>query len=112
MVVKVIDNKREKERHQTLYFGERKTIIRNPKNELKTGPWLAMLRHLGISTGFRFCRRIRRTAACRLHGPVGQKLANGWRRGSALRCEWPRPTALRIAISSATRSRLWELFPL
>lgn len=35
--------------HQTLYFGERKTVLRNPKDELKTGTYHAMLRQLGIS---------------------------------------------------------------
>ena len=44
-----IDKKRGKGSHQTLYFGERKTIIRNPKDELKTGTYHAMLKQLGIS---------------------------------------------------------------
>src|SRR5262249_34577257 len=43
------DKKRGKGSHQTLYFGERKTIIRNPKDELKTGTYHAMLKQLGIS---------------------------------------------------------------
>jgi len=38
-----------RESHQTLYFGERKTIIRIPKDELKTGTCHAMLKQLGIS---------------------------------------------------------------
>lgn len=44
-----VDKKRGKGSHQTLYFGERKTIIRNPKDELKTGTYHAMLKQLGIS---------------------------------------------------------------
>ena len=44
-----IDKKRGKGSHQTLYFGERKTVIRNPKDELKTGTYHAMLKQLGIS---------------------------------------------------------------
>ena len=43
-----VDKKRGKGSHQTLYFGERKTIIRNPKDELKTGTCHAMLKQLGI----------------------------------------------------------------
>jgi mRNA interferase HicA len=49
-VVRVyIDKKRGKGSHQTLYFGERKTVIRNPTDELKTGTYHAMLKQLGIS---------------------------------------------------------------
>ena len=44
-----VDKKRGKGSHQTLYFGDRKTIIRNPKDELKTGTYHAMLKQLGIS---------------------------------------------------------------
>jgi len=40
---------RQEAGHQTLYFGDRKTIIRNPKDELKTGTYHAMLKQLGIS---------------------------------------------------------------
>ena len=39
-----VDKKRWKGSHQTLYFGERKTIIRNPKDELKTCTYHAMLK--------------------------------------------------------------------
>jgi mRNA interferase HicA len=46
-----IDKKRGKGSHQTLYFGDRKTIIRNPKDELKTGTYHAMLKQRGISEG-------------------------------------------------------------
>ena len=38
-----IDKKRGKGSHQTLYLGLRKTIIRNPKDELKTGTLNALL---------------------------------------------------------------------
>ncbi len=44
-----VDKKRGKGSHQMLYFGERKTTIRNPKDELKTGTYHAMLKQLGIS---------------------------------------------------------------
>jgi len=44
-----IDKKRGKGSHQTIYFGERKTVIRNPKDELKTGTCRAMLNQLGIN---------------------------------------------------------------
>jgi len=43
-----VDKKRGKGSHQTLYYGDRKTIVRNPKDELKTGTFNAMLRQLGI----------------------------------------------------------------
>jgi mRNA interferase HicA len=44
-----VDKKRGKGSHVTLYFGERFTIVRNPKDELKTGTLLAMLQQLGLS---------------------------------------------------------------
>jgi mRNA interferase HicA len=43
-----VDRKRGKGSHETLYFGDRKTVIRNPKDELKTGTLYAMLGQLGI----------------------------------------------------------------
>jgi mRNA interferase HicA len=43
-----VDKKRGKGSHQTLYYGDRKTIVHNPKDELKTGTFNAMLRQLGI----------------------------------------------------------------
>ncbi len=43
-----VDRKRGKGSHVTLYFGERLTIVRNPKDELKTGTLKAMLTQLGI----------------------------------------------------------------
>ena len=39
---------RGKGSHGTLYFGDRFTIVRNPKDELKTGTLHAMLEQLGI----------------------------------------------------------------
>jgi mRNA interferase HicA len=44
-----VDKKRGKGSHVTLYLGERFTIVRNPKDELKTGTLLAMLQQLGLS---------------------------------------------------------------
>ena len=43
-----VDRKRGKGSHVTLYFGKRFTIVRNPKDELKTGTFKAMLTQLGI----------------------------------------------------------------
>ena len=43
-----VDQKRGKGSHVTLYFGDRFTIVRNPKDELKTGTFKAMLKQLGI----------------------------------------------------------------
>jgi len=45
-----VDEKRGKGSHVTLYFGDRLTIVRNPKDELKTGTLHAMCRQLGIKT--------------------------------------------------------------
>ncbi|MBU0576914.1 type II toxin-antitoxin system HicA family toxin [Patescibacteria group bacterium] len=39
---------RGKGSHGTLFYGKRFTIIRNPKDELKTGTLHAMLDHLGL----------------------------------------------------------------
>jgi mRNA interferase HicA len=44
-----VDQKRGKGSHVTLYLGDRLTIVRNPKDELKTGTLHAMLRQLGLS---------------------------------------------------------------
>ncbi len=38
-----VDQKRGKGSHVTLYFDQRFTIVRNPKDELKTGTLKAML---------------------------------------------------------------------
>ena len=43
-----VDEKRGKGSHVTLYFGERITVVRNPKDELKTGTLHAMCKQLGI----------------------------------------------------------------
>ena len=43
-----LDAKRGKGSHQTLYLGTAFTIIRNPKDELKTGTLHAMCSQLGI----------------------------------------------------------------
>jgi mRNA interferase HicA len=39
---------RGKGSHQTLYYGKAFTIVRNPKDELKTGTFHAMCAQLGI----------------------------------------------------------------
>jgi mRNA interferase HicA len=39
---------RGKGSHQTLYLGAAFTIVRNPKDELKTGTFHAMCKQLGI----------------------------------------------------------------
>jgi len=43
-----IDERRGKGSHSTLFYGEKFTIIRNLKDELKTGTYYAMLKQLGI----------------------------------------------------------------
>ena len=43
-----MDEKRGKGSHVTLYFGSQLTIVRNPKDELKTGTLHAMCKQLGI----------------------------------------------------------------
>jgi mRNA interferase HicA len=44
-----LDKKRGKGSHVTLYFGNLRTIVRNPKDELKTGTFNAMLKQLGLN---------------------------------------------------------------
>ncbi|WP_407895528.1 type II toxin-antitoxin system HicA family toxin [Scytonema sp. NUACC26] len=44
-----VDKKRGKGSYVTLYFGEKFTIVRNPKDELKTGTLKAMLNQLGLT---------------------------------------------------------------
>ncbi len=44
-----LEKKRGKGSHQTLYFGDKLTIIRDPKDELKTGTLHAMLKQLGLT---------------------------------------------------------------
>ena len=43
-----LDEKRGKGSHVTLYFGERMTVVRDPKDELKTGTLHAMCKQLRI----------------------------------------------------------------
>lgn len=45
----VVDEARGKGSHITLYLGDSLTIVRNPKDELKTGTFHAMLKQLGIT---------------------------------------------------------------
>ena len=40
---------RGKGSHQTLYYGEAFTVVRNLKDELKTGTFYAMCHQLGIA---------------------------------------------------------------
>jgi mRNA interferase HicA len=42
--------RRGKGSHGTLYYGDRFTIVRNPKDELKTGTLHAMLDQLGLKS--------------------------------------------------------------
>lgn len=43
-----LDASRGKGSHQTLYYGSAFTIVRNPKDELKTGTFHGMCAQLGI----------------------------------------------------------------
>lgn len=43
-----VDQKRGKGSHQTVYLGTAFTVLRNPKDELKTGTLHAMCKQLGI----------------------------------------------------------------
>ena len=43
-----LDAARGKGSHITLYLGDKLTIVRNPKDELKTGTFHGMLKQLGI----------------------------------------------------------------
>ncbi len=43
-----IDKSRGKGSHITLYYGDKFTVVRNLKDELKTGTYKAMLKQLGI----------------------------------------------------------------
>ena len=45
----LVDEARGKGSHISLYFGDNLTIMRNPKDELKTGTFHAMLKQLGIT---------------------------------------------------------------
>lgn len=48
-VVVRLATKRGKGSHEALYYGDRFTIVRNPKDELKKGTLHGMLRDLGLS---------------------------------------------------------------
>ena len=50
-VAVVLNASRGKGSHQTLYFGTAFTIVRNPKDELKTGTFHARGSQLGIKPG-------------------------------------------------------------
>jgi len=43
-----VDKKRGKGSHVLLYFGNKKTTVRNPKDELKKGTLHAMIKQLGL----------------------------------------------------------------
>jgi mRNA interferase HicA len=45
----VLEQRRGKGSHATLFYGDKFTIIRNLKDELKTGTYNAMLKQLGIT---------------------------------------------------------------
>ncbi len=44
----LVDEKRGKGSHVTLHFGSRLTVVRKPKDELKTGTLHAMCKQLGL----------------------------------------------------------------
>lgn len=48
-VAVVWDETRGKGSHGTLYYGSAFTVVRNPKDELKTGTLHAMLAQLGLT---------------------------------------------------------------
>jgi mRNA interferase HicA len=50
-VTVVLNASRGKGSHQTFYFGTNFTVVRNPKDELKTGTFHAMCAQLGIKAG-------------------------------------------------------------
>jgi mRNA interferase HicA len=47
-VAVLLDAKRGKGSHQLIHFGAARTVVRNPKDELKTGTLHAMCSQLGI----------------------------------------------------------------
>lgn len=44
-----VNERRGKGSHVTLYYGSRFTVVRSPKDEIKTGTFHAMLKQLGIT---------------------------------------------------------------
>ena len=49
-VAVTLDAARGKGSHQTLYFGSAFTVVRNPKDELKTGTLHGLCSQIGIKT--------------------------------------------------------------
>ena len=47
-LVSRVDEKRGKGSHVTLCFGDYRTVVRNPRDELKTGTLHAMCKQLGF----------------------------------------------------------------
>lgn len=50
-IVVKLNSSRGKGSHQTLYLGNAFTVVRNPKDELKTGTFHAMCSQFGIKPG-------------------------------------------------------------
>jgi mRNA interferase HicA len=48
-LVCLVDEARGKGSHVSLYYGDKLTIVRNPKDELHTGTLHAILKQLGIT---------------------------------------------------------------
>ena len=48
-LVCLVDEARGKGSHVSLYYGDKLTIVRNPKDELHAGTFHAMLKQLGIT---------------------------------------------------------------
>ncbi len=44
-----VDKKRGKGSHVTLYYSDKHTVVRSPKDELKIGTFKAMLKQLDLS---------------------------------------------------------------
>lgn len=47
-IICIVSKKRGKGSHVTLYLGDKRTIVRDPKDELKRGTLNAMLKQLGL----------------------------------------------------------------
>jgi len=46
-----IDSKRGKGSHITVYFGDRKTVVKDRRKELRPGLLATMIRQLGLTSG-------------------------------------------------------------
>jgi len=46
-----IDSKRGKSSHITVYFGDRKTVVKDRRKELRPGLLATMIRQLGLTSG-------------------------------------------------------------